>query len=67
MKTIKNCKWKVKVFNNSYGQWYWSIFMPEDCGVADIIGGDPSSSRKEAKHNWECFAKINDIKKWRYI
>ena len=68
MKAIKDCEWEIKVFENSYGQWFWSAFpLDEDSGIADIIGGNPSNTRKEAQEDWECFAKINEIKKWKYI
>ena len=68
MKAIKDCEWEVKVFDNSYGQWFWSAFISdEDSDVADVIGGNPSDSKKEAQEDFECFARVNKIKKWRYV
>jgi hypothetical protein len=70
MKAIKDCEWKVSICNSNYlgikGYFWWANSKE----ITGIYGHQESiivKSKKEAKHNWEKFAKINKIKKWKYV
>ncbi len=67
MKAIRDYEWEIKVFNNSYGKWFW-VAYPKACFIVGEIHGGMGTKRKyQAKHLWECFATINLIKKWKYV
>ena len=72
MKAIKDCEWRVRLEICLNGPYYWSANPKQELGVRHRCGKDFVSkanfkSEYGAKRNWEKFAKINKIKKWRYV
>ncbi len=71
MKAIKDCEWEVKSINKYTIGWIWVAFTSDDSGIDNSLymdtDGKPLSTRRQVKYNWERFAKLNKIKKWRYV
>ena len=69
MKAIKDCEWEVSL-NISIGCWFWSAKVNDSkTGVfcIDFESRKGYSRKEQVKRNWEKFAKLNKIKRWRYI
>ncbi len=62
MKPIKDCEWRVQIYGFS-----WDAYSFNKSGVDELASKDNFASEGFVKRNWECFAKLNGIKKWRYI
>ena len=68
MKAIKDCEWEVKIYEGRYFKWgatskknNFGLLWQFHCGTEYL------TSEQSAKHNWERFAKLNGIKKWKYV
>ncbi len=70
MKAIKDCEWEVRLIVQgklSLGI-RWEAHSEDMTGNAgDTFNSVWWASKSTAKRNWECFAKLNKIKKWRYV
>lgn len=67
MKAIKDCVWEVEIRGvYASGRRLWYAKFENEFGFGDFQS-KPLDIAIEAKHNWEHFAKINKIKKWRYV
>ncbi len=73
MKAIKDYKWEIHIHLCEMRTeptlrefWEWTT-MFNLCGLKDVSSKKYFSSEKVAEENWEKFAKLNGIKKWRYV
>lgn len=67
MKAIKDCLWGVTIdYNMICGYFYWASTADES-GFYGQLEGIGQRTKKSAKKEWEKFAKLNEIKKWKYI
>ena len=63
MKAISQCEWEVNIDMEISGFYTWSVLSGTICADQRQLYKTESS----AKRNWEKFAKLNKIKKWKYI
>ena len=72
MKAIKDCEWEVRIWDNnpSNHTWLWGAEKIDlyAAGLDETYLGCSGMFNKEylAKRNWERFAKLTKIKKWKY-
>ncbi len=69
MKAIKDCEWEVELCNailDNKNKHWWSISISVGKETAEITSNGSWISKYLAKRNWERFAKVNKIKKWKY-
>ncbi len=78
MKAIKDCEWEVKLEKTiSLGTKHkfiylwkaevaWDGLSSSPTGILDI-SSEGWMPLRESKKEWECFAKLNGIKKWKYV
>jgi hypothetical protein len=70
MKAIKDCKWYIEIadFLDGSGHCYWVAGTDDNTSSdLDTLTGYDFKTLQGCKRNWERFAKINGIKKWKYI
>ena len=69
MKAIKDCSYKVKIEKNYVlPQYWWTTYSKQTTGLDQELGMEGNKGTIElAKRDWEKFAKINKIKKWKFI
>jgi len=63
MKAIKDCECKVRIFHHPHFDDYTWAF--EGNGIS-VWATNSFRTESGCKRNWERFAKINGIKKWKY-
>ena len=67
MKTIKDCKWTVRIVEGMNCYWWEAAtnsLLSDD--FSGVIRGCAYQYEKVVLRSWEKFAKLNDIKKWKY-
>lgn len=69
MIAIRNCNYRVKIEKNIVlPEYWWTTYSKQDTGLDQELSMLGELETKElAKKNWEQFAKVNKIKKWRYM
>ncbi len=63
MKAIKDCEWEIKIDMEVSGFYTWSGSLR----TIYVAQRQLYNTEQSAKRNWERFAKLNKIKKWKYI
>jgi len=74
MKKLKDCKWEVFIKEEVYyagvggSRYRFQVDLKEDCGLTNyLLYGKTYRSRQSAKNNFRQFAKLNGIKKYKFI
>jgi len=69
MKAIKYCAWEIQIgYSNNifcYNWWAWAL----NVGFVSPLKSSYYNykTKRSAKRSWERFAKLNRIKKWKYV
>ena len=67
MKAIKDCEWEVSIIPLDLN-YRWQACTHDTVGfLSSTFDYRWLSSKQSAKRNWEKFAKLNGIKKWKYV
>ena len=71
MKAIKDCEWGIWIQEDSTPEkkgFWWVAEAIEDTGLyTHLVMENYFKLKSSVKRNWGRFAKINGIKKWRYV
>lgn len=74
MKALRECSWKIEILQCTCncGGFYWSANPGQEADVRHQCGEDFVSkslfkTTELAVRNWEKFAKLNRIKKWKIV
>ena len=65
MKAIKDCEWEVEILTPLW--WIARAFVGKAGMGFHITSHKRYATQRSAKRNWEQFAKLNKIKKWKYV
>ena len=71
MKAIKDCEWEVEITKIPHEElYYFRASASQNVGL-NVFGSNLQGRHHRrkylAKRNWECFAKLNKIEKWKYV
>lgn len=70
MKVIKDCEWEVYIEKTGGTKYLWYVSKANDdehCAIQRLLSEFDYKTKQSAKRNWERFAKLNKIKKWKYV
>ena len=71
VKAIPDCKWMIEIVsgkmmhgaNDSF--WWWA--ESKQAGTGPLTSDEFLKTPELAKHSWEAFAKLNKIKRYKYL
>ena len=71
MKAIKDCEWKVRIIDSSgYSKnngYFWEADSKTNPLLYDLVMPGYAASDRSARRNWLRFAKVNGIKRFKFV